>query len=277
MSDLSGIYCIENIISSKKYIGKASNIRKRILEHKCRLRNNYHGNPYLQSSWNKYGEENFKFYVIEACEKNDIILSQREVYYINKFDTFRRGYNLTIGGEGTSGRVATDSQKKKIGDANRGKPSLRKGKNLSPDTILKISKSKLGHKGLKGKENPNFGKSPSYETRSKMSKSHIGISSLRKGIPLSEAIKEKIRSARAIQPPPNKGRVFSEEWKKNLSIGKIGLFSGERNPSSKLCSCDIEKIRELIPTMSDIKISKIFNVSSVTIGRIRKGRSWKNE
>ena len=35
--------------------------------HKAQLRGNYHDNPHLQNSWNKYGEENFKFEILEIC------------------------------------------------------------------------------------------------------------------------------------------------------------------------------------------------------------------
>lgn len=100
---ISGIYCIENIIDGKKYIGQSKNIYNRWYQHKLELNHNKHGNIYLQNAWNKYGENNFKFYIIEKCSEDE--LNEKEIYYISYFDSHahlgkRNGYNLTTGGEG---------------------------------------------------------------------------------------------------------------------------------------------------------------------------------
>ena len=52
---ISGIYCIENGINHKKYIGQSKNILYRWKKHISALNSNTHDNSYLQSSWNKYG------------------------------------------------------------------------------------------------------------------------------------------------------------------------------------------------------------------------------
>ena len=57
----SGIYCIRNSINNKCYVGQSKNVKKRFIHHKSMLRKNEHNNPYLQNSWNKYGENNFTF------------------------------------------------------------------------------------------------------------------------------------------------------------------------------------------------------------------------
>lgn len=96
----SGIYCIENMINHKKYIGLSQNISRRFDEHKRHLNGKYHINEHLQSAWNKYGKDNFKFYIIEECDEN--ILKEKERYYIKKYHTQNRlyGYNKTSGGDG---------------------------------------------------------------------------------------------------------------------------------------------------------------------------------
>lgn len=99
---LCGIYCIENTINNKKYIGLSRDIRRRWNEHKSDLRNGHHENIYLQREWNIYGEENFQFDIVELCDP--FIICDRECYYISTYKTLSHegGYNLTNGGEGAA-------------------------------------------------------------------------------------------------------------------------------------------------------------------------------
>jgi len=69
----SGIYLIGNIINDKKYIGSAKNINKRWYQHKYALNNNTHDNSCLQNAWNKYGENNFKFTIIEEVVPENLL------------------------------------------------------------------------------------------------------------------------------------------------------------------------------------------------------------
>ena len=99
---LCGIYCIENLINKKKYIGLSGDIKRRWTEHRSELRRGVHINVYLQRAWEKYGEDAFKFSVVELCTEE--CLSERERYYIKLYQTLshEHGYNLTIGGENTA-------------------------------------------------------------------------------------------------------------------------------------------------------------------------------
>lgn len=96
-----GIYKIEckiHNISNGIYIGQSSNINRRFLQHKKELIGNYHINKHLQNAWNKYGENNFTFEIIEECPIDK--LNEREIYWIQYYDSFKNGYNNTLGGEG---------------------------------------------------------------------------------------------------------------------------------------------------------------------------------
>ena len=97
------IYCITNLINSKKYIGQTVNsIQERWKDH-CRARK-YHKrkNAPLYDAFDKYGIENFKIEELEYVNDNSK-LSDREIYWIKELQTYgRNGYNATKGGEGTT-------------------------------------------------------------------------------------------------------------------------------------------------------------------------------
>ena len=57
------------------------------------LNKNIHGNAHLQRAWDKYGESNFKFEIIEECEP--VVRFEREQFYLNTLNPFdENGYNI---------------------------------------------------------------------------------------------------------------------------------------------------------------------------------------
>lgn len=105
-----GIYCITNIVNGKKYIGQTYDLKYRWMHHKSDLRGNRHHNKHLQGAWNKYGEKSFEFSELERCELNK--LDEREIYWINYYNTLdqKYGYNLADGGLGCRGYKHTDEE-----------------------------------------------------------------------------------------------------------------------------------------------------------------------
>lgn len=91
-----GVYCIENLMNGKRYVGQSIDIYRRWSSHKneSAISRNY----FLYQAFRKYGTENFRFYILEECDEDS--LNEREIYWINHFDTFNNGYNMTIGGAG---------------------------------------------------------------------------------------------------------------------------------------------------------------------------------
>lgn len=96
------IYRILNTVTGKSYIGKTKQERQRRATHFSMLRKNRHYNKKLQRSFDKHGERAFDFTVLEKGISNGNC-SEREIYWINHFDSFQNGYNLTIGGENGNG------------------------------------------------------------------------------------------------------------------------------------------------------------------------------
>lgn len=93
-----GIYKIENTVNGKVYIGKSINIEQRWNEHVTMLNKDRHHSIKLQRAWNKYGKDNFKFTVIEECNRED--LNIKESKFINEFDSIKNGYNMIDNHEG---------------------------------------------------------------------------------------------------------------------------------------------------------------------------------
>ena len=109
LGKLKGIYYLK--INGKYYIGKDVCIErmKRIKEHLWLLRRNAHYNPYLQNAYNKY-KDTLEYGVLLETNCTLEELSELEKEYIEKYDSYRNGYNLTIGGEGIGGYKLTEEQ-----------------------------------------------------------------------------------------------------------------------------------------------------------------------
>ena len=91
------IYKIINDINNKIYIGKTyRTIEQRFAEHCREYKKEKNKNRPLYRAMNKYGIEHFHVSLVE--ETNN--LEEREKYWIEYYQSFKYGYNATIGGDG---------------------------------------------------------------------------------------------------------------------------------------------------------------------------------
>lgn len=98
----TGIYKITCLKNLKFYIGSASAYKaqeskkgfyRRFQRHLFTLKNNKHSNKILQNSWNKYGQNQFKFEIIEFCIPE--LCREREQHYLNILQPFYPiGFNI---------------------------------------------------------------------------------------------------------------------------------------------------------------------------------------
>jgi len=178
MANNSGIYKIFNIINNKYYVGSAVLLNARWNTHKCLLRRKTHYNKHLQAAWNKYGENNFIFEIIEKCEKEKLI--EREQYYIDllkpEYNKLKKAFS-SLGYKHTSEalkkmrtRVVSEENKKRISEFFKGHTPRNKDKKLSKEHKEKLSyKRSEEHKNKISKSLKN--KKLSEEHKQKVSNS----------------------------------------------------------------------------------------------------------
>lgn len=101
---LCGIYVFECTKSGKRYVGQSVNIRKRINAHFSSAFSDIakDKDTPLHRAIRKYGKDAFNWSVIEICEKEK--LNEREIFWIKEFNSFKKGYNLTSGGDSPTDR-----------------------------------------------------------------------------------------------------------------------------------------------------------------------------
>lgn len=196
----SGVYCIENTVNKKQYIGSSKNVYKRKNKHFSELKNGKHKNVKLQNSYNKYGKDSFTFIVLELIE-DESLLVKKEQFYI---DRNKPWFNINLIANSSLGVKRSEETKEKIRQANLGLKH--------PEWRNKIKSEAQG-----GENHWTQKKEFSEETKIKMSEAHkklyeSGYENPRKGIKDSkEQIEEKRkRASKPIQQFTLDGKLVEE-------------------------------------------------------------------
>lgn len=132
-----GIYCIEHIESGKKYIGKSKDINRRLAVHKCALTNpefsSDKANRHLWHAVQKYGWDAFETYVVEELELDNMILADREIFWMDYYQSLDRNQGYNIVRDSSSSIEVSDETRQLLAEVWRG----RKHK---PETIEKMKR-----------------------------------------------------------------------------------------------------------------------------------------
>ena len=147
------VYVHINKINGKMYVGQTC----RKPEYRWDNGNGYKNSRYFWRAICKYGWDNFDHEVV-ASNLTKEEADNFEKLLINKLDTMNqdKGYNMTMGGEGSVGCVLSEETRQKMSKS-------RMGRQVSAETRKKISE---GHKG----------KRLSASTRNKLREINIGKS-----------------------------------------------------------------------------------------------------
>lgn len=214
---ISGVYKITNKINNKFYIGSSNDIiNTRWKWHKSCLKNNTHTNIHLQRAYNKYGNENFIYEIIEET----LDAKNKEQYYIDLLKPYIYGYNIAKDVNFPTKNYKFNKKTKKImrkkriewweNDENR--------KNILD--VFKTEKSrKKRSESLKGKPKSKTHRENLYKSK--------------RWIKLSETHKRNIGKGVKGLLCGEKNPAKRLDVRKKISNSMIGKFSGEKHHNHK--------------------------------------------
>lgn len=155
------IYCFENKVNGKKYVGQAVYMRNRLSTHECDCYGRKKYKSVFYDAIHKYGIEQFELTILEKDLNSKKKMNNKEKYYIEKLNSYANGghgYNIASGGQ--SGRnnyyAMTEERREKARQKNR-EAHLGEKNHFYGKKHTKESRSKMG-KSRPNELNPMYGK-----------------------------------------------------------------------------------------------------------------------
>lgn len=259
------IYCYKNKINNHCYIGQTNNIDRRKREHLSVAYNKKdQGYNYLfHKKIRQYGIDNFDFEIIDKATTKEET-NKKEIYWIKQYKSyvqFGNGYNLTLGGEGTSHSKLSQEQIVEI------KKMIKQGINY--DIISKkfnISQSYISSINYGVYHNDSTENYPLYQYYKKDEEYAELIDLLKYSDLTFKEIASKLN--------------IGESTIKKINYGKLRNGLSKEYPIRKITpqKRKANKVKELlINNYSDNEIMSIVKVSQETIRRINLGLTNKDE
>jgi group I intron endonuclease len=169
------IYKIRNVVNQHYYVGSTVDSRKRFWEHRKDLRLGRHVCIRLQRAWDKYGEDCFKFEIVEQLEGRDLLLPAEQKWLDEHYGA-EYCYNTSASAD-TPMRDATPemrahlSAKAKAWHEANEHPRL--GVHHDEETLMRMSESRKGKHA--GTDHYRYGQTVSPEVRAKISAAQKGV------------------------------------------------------------------------------------------------------
>jgi group I intron endonuclease len=169
------IYKIRNVVNGHFYIGSTVDSRKRFWAHRKDLRLNRHVCVYLQRAWNKYGEDCFKFEVIQELSSKEELFPAEQKLLDENFGK-DHCYNTAKFADAPM-RDASEELRKRLAEKTKawlereGHPRL--GVELTEEQRKRIGESRTGKTA--GEEHYRYGKTVSEEVRKKIGDAQRGV------------------------------------------------------------------------------------------------------
>ena len=144
--NIYSIYKATNNKNQKVYIGFDSQWPHRKNSHKC-----YHkkGNNKFYRAIRKYGWDSFDWEVIYQSKDFEHTLKIMESFFIEQYNSFKNGYNSTLGGEGTFGIKRKNQKVSYNHNGWVGKKHTEETKKLMSENMRGVKKPNANQKGEK--------------------------------------------------------------------------------------------------------------------------------
>lgn len=237
------IYRIYNVVNKKFYVGSTVNTRERFRSHRRQLRSGGHHCKHLQAAWNKYGEECFKFEVIEIVIAQN--LQDVEDEWLRKYVGTSKCYNTGLsaaapwrGGKKEKhpsfGRVRTEEERKLISNGLKAYYAAdpynhpRLGCLHSEETKAKISAARKGK--MVGEEHYRYGKTVPDDVRKKIGDAQRGVAKKPRKVS-AEGMRKIKAAALAGHYSHQKGKKLSLEEREKRSKQVFVMPDGILFPS----------------------------------------------
>lgn len=239
----AGIYQIVNKVNQKKYIGSSTRLQGRKKRHFSELNCNIHHSQALQRAYNKYGKDNFDFFILEYCEIEKLL--EREQYYLYNL---KPEYNICKTAGNCLGVKRSAETIEKIASTNR---------KVWEDKNLRTPNSKYGRN--KKRENNAL----------------IRFQKEQRNLQIIEDLKSGIRQDMVAEKYKLSPSVITQLKKKNNIITEIS--KGSNNGFSKLTEVQVKEIKYLLKDkVKQQTIADKYNVKLRTIKAIQSGQNWNH-
>lgn len=143
------VYSITNKLTEKAYIGYTKlPVEKRWQQHYKRAAKTKCNTPFYNAI-NKYGMHVWDLQILQTCSSASEA-KMAEIILIEKYDSYKNGYNATLGGDGNNGLKMSEESNAKRSIALKGRPknyNRMHGKKHSAATIEKMRKPKTKKAG----------------------------------------------------------------------------------------------------------------------------------
>lgn len=218
------IYKIRNVINDKFYVGSTVDSRKRFWAHRKALRLGNHDCIHLQRAWDKYGEDCFKFEVIEQLNSKEELYPAEQKWLDEHFG---KDYCYNVAAHADSPmRDASPEIRAKLAEKTKawlereGHP--RQGIAHTEESRAQMSATRTGKAA--GTEHYRYGKTISEETRKKIGDTQRGKPKA-PGRTISAEGKAKIRAAAEAGHYSHwKGKQHTEESKLKMSKAIVVVY-----------------------------------------------------
>lgn len=200
----TGIYRID--IAEHFYIGSAAtSFINRRSGHLNKLRKNEHANRHMQNAWNKYGEESFRFSIIEECNPEECVAVEQR--YIDKFYGSDNCMNLSPTAQNTFGVKYSEESRRRLSECHSKRVVKETTRQIHSERMKSFRHSEEGKAKI---AESNRRRKLSDETKKKMGEKNIGRV-------MSEESRAKMSAARRgrKKSPETRARMVEAQRRRN--------------------------------------------------------------